>query len=186
VVPRSEPFRENRPSVAELAAGAVVVEPKARRFLVLHEPAESRWCFPKGHVEPGETLLEATRREVTEETGLADLDIREELGEVTYRFYQPQRDRNVFKTSVYFLAFAVQTQTTLEDIFDEARWETAANVEPLLKYETDRRMLAAAVARIESPPTSATRGGLRRPNSRANPRQGTRKRAPRSSARDSG
>jgi 8-oxo-dGTP pyrophosphatase MutT (NUDIX family) len=172
MAPRSEPFRADRPSVAELAAGALVLEPKSRRFLVLHEPGESRWCFPKGHVEPGETLLEAARREVGEETGLTDLDIREELGEVSYRFYQPQRDRNVFKTSVYYLAFTVQTQTTLEDTFDEARWELAPDIERLLKYETDRRMLAAAVAYLEPAPAHAL--------------QGTRKRAARSKARDSG
>jgi 8-oxo-dGTP pyrophosphatase MutT (NUDIX family) len=147
--PRSEPYRTDRPAVAELAAGAVVVEAKKRRFLVLHEPAEDRWCFPKGHVEPGETLLQAARREVAEECGLASLDFRAELGEVAYRFYQPNRDRNVFKTAVYFLAFTPQTQTKLESIFDEARWEAAPAAERLLKFETDRRMLAAAVIRLE-------------------------------------
>jgi 8-oxo-dGTP pyrophosphatase MutT (NUDIX family) len=172
--------------MAELAAGAVVVEPKARTFLVLHEPAESRWCFPKGHVEPGETMLETARREVAEETGLTDLDIREELGEVSYRFYQPQRDRNVFKTSVSYLAFTVQTQTTLEDTFDEARWEPAPDAERLLKYETDRRMLAAAVARLEPAPAPTAEGDSGAHDPGASPAQGTRKRAPRSKAMDSG
>jgi 8-oxo-dGTP pyrophosphatase MutT (NUDIX family) len=145
----SEAYRPDRPSVAELAAGAVVVEPKQRRFLLLHEPAENRWCFPKGHVEPGETLLETARREVAEESGLEDLDFREELGEVAYRFYQPLRDRNVFKTSVYFLALSAQTETTLESTFDEARWPLAREAERLLKFATDLRMLAAAAARLD-------------------------------------
>jgi 8-oxo-dGTP pyrophosphatase MutT (NUDIX family) len=157
VSPSSEPFRADRPAVAELAAGAVVVEPKARRYLLLHEPAEERWCFPKGHVEPGETLLEAARREVSEECGLTDLDFREELGEVAYRFYQPRRGRNVFKTSVYFLAFAIKTETTLESTFDEARWESAPAAERLLKFENDRRMLAAAVARVDPISSPKTR-----------------------------
>jgi 8-oxo-dGTP pyrophosphatase MutT (NUDIX family) len=142
----------DRPSVAELAAGAVVVEPKERRYLLLHEPIEDRWCFPKGHVDPGETLLETVRREVSEESGLADLDIREELGEVAYRFYQPLRDRNVFKTAVYFLAFTTQTKTRLESTFDEARWPSAREAGRLLKFDTDRRMLAAAVARVDPMP----------------------------------
>jgi 8-oxo-dGTP pyrophosphatase MutT (NUDIX family) len=145
---RSGPFRPDRSSLAELAAGAVVVEPKQQLVLLLHEIAEDRWGFPKGHVEPGETLLEAARREVTEECGLTDLDIRLELGEVSYRFYDPARDHNVFKTSVYFLAFTVQTETRLEAIFDEARWEPAAKATKLLKFETDQRMLAAAVGHL--------------------------------------
>ena len=32
------------------------------------------WDFPKGEVEPGEEPLQTARREVTEETGLKDLD----------------------------------------------------------------------------------------------------------------
>lgn len=149
--PPSEAFRPDRASVAELAAGAVVVEPREVRFLLLHEPAEGRWCFPKGHVEPGETLLAAARREITEEAGLSNLDIREELGEVSYRFYQPSQDRNVFKTVVYFLAFSSQTRTELESTFDEARWERAADAARLLRFDTDRRMLAAATARAARP-----------------------------------
>ncbi|MFZ0830871.1 MAG: NUDIX domain-containing protein [Thermoplasmata archaeon] len=151
------PFRADRPAVAELAAGAVVVEPKQRRFLLLHEPAEDRWCFPKGHVEPGETLLEAARREITEECGLTDLDIREELGEVAYRFYDRSHDLNVFKTSVYFLAFTVETDTTLESTFDEARWVDGRVAGTLLKFDTDQRMLATALDRLGESPTPKTR-----------------------------
>jgi bis(5'-nucleosidyl)-tetraphosphatase len=42
------------------------------RLLILH--AFSLWDFPKGLVEDDESELDAARREVWEETGLADLD----------------------------------------------------------------------------------------------------------------
>ena len=42
------------------------------RLLVLR--AYQNWDFPKGLVEPGEDPLAAARREVEEETGLANLD----------------------------------------------------------------------------------------------------------------
>ena len=42
------------------------------RLLVLR--AYQNWDFPKGLVEPGEDDLACARREVAEETGLADLD----------------------------------------------------------------------------------------------------------------
>lgn len=141
---RSQPFRADRPSVAELAAGAVVTHARESTVLLLHERIEDRWGFPKGHVDPGESLLEAARREIREEAGLTDLDLREEVGEVSYRFYDPQRQLNVFKTSVYFLATTVQTRTTLEPIFDEARWEPVPVARTLVRFDTDRRILDAA------------------------------------------
>ncbi len=49
---------------------AAVVEDAAGRFLIVEERVGQRLVFnqPAGHVEPGETLLEAIVREVREET----------------------------------------------------------------------------------------------------------------------
>ena len=56
-----------------LSAGVVVVRqtPAGWRFLMLR--AYRNWDFPKGLVEAGEDPLSAARREVTEETLIADL-----------------------------------------------------------------------------------------------------------------
>jgi len=56
-----------------LSAGVVVVRrfPDAWRCLVLR--AYRNWDFPKGLVEPDEAPRDAARREVWEETSLADL-----------------------------------------------------------------------------------------------------------------
>jgi 8-oxo-dGTP pyrophosphatase MutT (NUDIX family) len=56
------------------AAGAVVFRRTERGVLLLLLRAYKNWDFPKGMVEPGEDALAAARREVEEETGLADLD----------------------------------------------------------------------------------------------------------------
>ena len=60
-------------SERRLSAGVVVVRdtPDGARILLLR--AYKNWDFPKGMVEPGEDALAAARREVAEETGLADL-----------------------------------------------------------------------------------------------------------------
>jgi 8-oxo-dGTP pyrophosphatase MutT (NUDIX family) len=56
------------------AAGAVVFRRTQARVELLVLRAYKNWDFPKGLVEPGEDQLATARREVTEETGLTDLD----------------------------------------------------------------------------------------------------------------
>ena len=55
------------------AAGAVVFRRSERGIRLLVLRAYQNWDFPKGLVEPGEDDLAAARREVEEETGLANL-----------------------------------------------------------------------------------------------------------------
>jgi 8-oxo-dGTP pyrophosphatase MutT (NUDIX family) len=59
---------------APRAAGAVVFRRSERGIQLLLLRAYKNWDFPKGLVEPGENELDAAKREVREETGLAELD----------------------------------------------------------------------------------------------------------------
>ncbi len=140
---RSEPFRPEAPSIAELASGGIVRRRSDGAILLLHEVDEDRWCLPKGHVEPGESLAAAARREILEESGLADVEIGVELVVVHYRFYQPARARNVLKTVVYFDARSEGTGKGLESGFDAARWATRSEARTLVRFPADRDALAS-------------------------------------------
>jgi bis(5'-nucleosidyl)-tetraphosphatase len=52
----------------------VMREIPEREFLLLRHP--KRWDLPKGHLDPGETDLECALRELCEETGITQEDIR--------------------------------------------------------------------------------------------------------------
>jgi bis(5'-nucleosidyl)-tetraphosphatase len=137
----TEEFRTDRPARAELAAGAALVDPTRRELLLLHLTEEDRWCFPKGHVESGETVEAAARREVEEETGLPGLPLGPEIGQVTYRFYQPRKNRSVVKTVVYFVVPTSVRAVRPEPIFDTARWVPVDDARGLVEFDADRKVI---------------------------------------------
>lgn len=155
----TEAFRPDRPASPELAAGAVVAGESSGELLLLHHTEEDRWCFPKGHLESGESVVEAAVREVTEETGLKEFTLDQELGEVAYRFYDPRRDLNVLKTTIYFLAFTPDTVVRPESLFDRYEWLPPRAAYDRVAYDTDRRMIEAAQLRLSRKPSGATHYG---------------------------
>jgi len=157
----SEPFRPSAPVVSELAAGAVVVRgpPERARVLLLHHSTEDRWCLPKGHVESGESLVDAALREVREETGLDDVRLGDEVAEVSYRFYRPRSAGNILKVSVFFLARSARGEPRPESLFDRWEWVSFEDAEARVPFESDRAVLAAArselvARRLEPGPSS--------------------------------
>lgn len=65
------------------------------------DPFAGQWAFPGGFVEPGETLVEAARRELLEETTLAAPEL-----EQLYAAGDPGRDPRGWTISVAFWARA--------------------------------------------------------------------------------
>lgn len=92
----NSPFRTPRSAFPRPAVGAIIVE-EGRILLIRRgvEPAIGKWSIPGGSIELGETMEEAVRREVLEETGLVvevgefagitDLIVRKD-GEITFHY----------------------------------------------------------------------------------------------------
>ncbi|MEU8580132.1 NUDIX hydrolase [Streptomyces abikoensis] len=83
-------------SIEKTVVGAVITDPDGR-VLLLHRPADDYlgglWELPSGGVEPGESLTEALRREVAEETGLIVTAVDDYLGHFDYRSGSGRRTR---------------------------------------------------------------------------------------------
>ncbi len=144
--------------MAELAAGGLLYDPATGEVLALHVAAEDRWGFPKGHVEPGESAREAARREIAEETGIETLVFERELAEVHYRFYNPSRERNVFKTVVYWQVRTARAPLRLETIFDRAEWAEPRALVDRLAYDTDRTVVQEFLRETPRPPPARPAG----------------------------
>jgi diadenosine hexaphosphate hydrolase (ATP-forming) len=143
----SQPYRPDAPVVPELAAGVVIFGSGDGRVFLLHQADEDRWCLPKGHVDPGESLEGAALREVREETGFEHVRLEGELREVAYRFFHPRKGTNVHKTVVYFTGQTDERTPRLEPIFDKAEWVDPGEAVRRVPYATDREVLSAALRR---------------------------------------
>jgi putative (di)nucleoside polyphosphate hydrolase len=68
----------------QISCGVIITD--GERLLLGHATRSPRWDIPKGVAEPGESLAEAARRELFEETGLAapEAELRP-LGVAPYR-----------------------------------------------------------------------------------------------------
>jgi ADP-ribose pyrophosphatase YjhB (NUDIX family) len=123
------------------AAGGVVTRPGAggaSEYLVVHRPRYDDWSLPKGKLEPGESLEDAARREIEEETG-----VLVELGDVlpTSEYV----DRHGRPKVVHYWRMTPVGSNAWEpgEEVDETRWITVTEAATLLTYEHDRRLVAA-------------------------------------------
>lgn len=89
------------------AAGAVVFRRTERGPVLLLLRAYKNWDFPKGTMEPGESELDAAKRETTEETGIVSLE---------FPFGDAHKDTLPYaggKVARYFLAETGETDIEL-------------------------------------------------------------------------
>ncbi|MER5784344.1 NUDIX hydrolase [Streptomyces mobaraensis] len=85
-----------RDGIEKSVVGAVIADSEYK-VLLLHRTADDYlgglWELPSGGVEPGESLIQALRREVTEETGLSVAEVGGYLGHFDYRSGSGRRTR---------------------------------------------------------------------------------------------
>lgn len=148
--PSRSPKRSPKGQAREFSAGGVVVRGEEIVAIVPTRRAAdgSRvLALPKGHVDPGETTIQAAVREVREETGLVAEPVCE-LGESRYWY---RRDgRTVGKTVAFFLFTYVEGDTAdHDDEVEEVRWLALEEAEAALSHDAEREMVALALAYLQ-------------------------------------
>jgi 8-oxo-dGTP pyrophosphatase MutT (NUDIX family) len=130
------------------AAGGLVVRRQGGvlEIVVVHRPVQHDWSFPKGKLEPGETLETAALREVWEETGMT-CDLLRFIGHTEYvdRKGRP-------KTVAYWIMAAEGGFFSPNEEVDELRWLSLDLASRLLSYPRDRELVAVlqAADQVES------------------------------------
>ncbi|MBN2218411.1 MAG: NUDIX hydrolase [Pirellulales bacterium] len=112
-------------------------------FCLITSAGRGDWIFPKGIVDPGETLETTVLKEAEEEAGLHGTLEGRPLGEYVY---------HKWNTTLHVTAFLLQV-TIEDDVWAEAdlrrrRWCDAKEARRLIQRTALGRLLDAAVSRL--------------------------------------
>ena len=117
------------PAHPVVGVGAVIVR-DAHGLIVKrgHEPRQGEWSLPGGLLNLGESLTDAVRREVKEETGL---DVQ--LGPIVETFDRIHRDADgrirYHFVIVDYVCWSASGEAVAGSDADDVEWVTAAEVE---------------------------------------------------------
>ena len=118
-----------------VGVGAVVVrDGKALIIKRAHDPRKGEWSLPGGRVELGESLEDATRREIKEETGL-DIDVGP-LVEVFDRVHRLDGRIRYHFVIVDYLCLSREGEARAGDDADAVAWATAEELEATASTRT--------------------------------------------------
>ena len=124
----------------------------AKGAIALVKNGPDFWGFPKGHIDPGEDMLAAAKREIKEETGLKDSILVRDLG--SYERYRGMPgggdDMSELKTIYMFLFTTDETMLSPIDrrANPEARWVPRREVEEMLTSPKDREFFKSVASHL--------------------------------------
>lgn len=125
-------------------AGAIVVrivDSRPAVLLVTRKRSPNHWIFPKGHIEPGESGAEASKRELWEEAGIEG-DVLSSIG---FSVISSGTTRLLVE---YFLLAYVSDKGSTDG--RHRRWFGIDDAEDTLSYKYTRKILRNARPRIDS------------------------------------
>lgn len=110
------------------AAGGVVINPEDK-ILFIHRLG--KWDLPKGKIEKGESREVAAVREVEEECGIFNLELKDFINS-TYHIYTERDGKKILKTTYWFEMFYSGNEMPkpqIEEGINEVGWKNEEEIE---------------------------------------------------------
>ena len=112
------------------AAGGLVKRTDNKLLFIFRN---NKWDLPKGGVEKKELIINAAKREVTEETGVSDIIVEKKISETYHIFKKGKRFRLKktywFKMSTTYMG---KTNPQTEEGIEKTKWVSNKNIEDIL------------------------------------------------------
>lgn len=124
--------------------GVVIYRDNGDIFLIKSRRWADKWLIPGGHIEFGEKMEDATRREVKEETGLDISNI--EFFDVGEGIFPPEFHKKKHFIYLHFMAQARDNIIRLNDEAEEYLWIKPKEALELDLVESVRPLLQKYVA----------------------------------------
>ncbi len=132
------------------SAGGIVVNGKGQ--IVVVSQKGTSWSLPKGHIEQGEDALTAARREIYEESGLANLQLVEELGSYRRGKFGADGEDDGTELKTIFMFLFTTNKTELRPIDPdnpEALWIDKDEVASLLTHPKDKEFFSRHLKKLQ-------------------------------------
>jgi nucleoside triphosphatase len=132
---RAVQYKENdvsKQQYPEPTVGALIFNPKDELFLMRSHKWRDQYVIPGGHIELGERMEDALRREIEEETGLA-------IHDISFLAFQEFIYDRAFWKQRHFLFFDYVCRTDSSDVKlnDEGQSYVWVTVEQALKLPVE-------------------------------------------------
>ncbi len=125
------------PKYPEITVGALIFNNEGRLLIVKSDKWNGQYCIPGGHIEFGETIIEAVKREVKEETNLDIDNIRFHMIEeciFSKNFHDPEKH-------FVFLDYSCKAKNTDVILNEEAQEFIWVSLDDLDKFNIEKLTL---------------------------------------------
>lgn len=132
------------------SAGFILFKDSGERKYFLLKHGMDYWNFPKGKLEAGESHMDAAKRELSEETGITNIQVIDGF-ENTFGYSFYVKEGLIKKVVKMFLAKYLRGSIRLSHEHEDYKWFTFEDAMDILKFSNIRESLKMADDQLSKP-----------------------------------